>query len=399
MSKITMERKRLRDALALLGAVAPKKTHIPALSHIKLSANGDVTLAATDLEMGAVVRMPCADGSGALEALIPAERLAGYVRGAKGQTVTFEADGNEVTLDGCTKIVGIDLADFPTLPEAKGEPEAVLSAAELGEAISTVAFAVSREVTRYALTGILLELHGKRASVVASDGKRLAVQRLSPLSRKAKVRMILPEKAACTLAALCAWAGPKAQAEVRIPWIDNPEGKGREATHIHFLVGNAGMYTRLIEGHFPDWKGVIPDHKSEGWKFDRRALSEALASVRLATTEKTRAVRFRLSDGRCELYAKTQDVGDARAEVATEGNGEAEIVLNPDYVIDYLKALPKDATKVTMKAAGLGVGTTWHGPKGHAYVLMSLKDIVIKEPKTSAPAVNNETVNTNEEKP
>lgn len=399
MNKITVERKGLRDALALLGAVAPTRTSIPALSHIKLSANGDLSLMATDLEMGAALRLPCEGGSGLLEALVPAERLARHVRGSKSSTVTLEPDGNAVMVDGCAKMVGIDLADFPTLPEAKGEPEAVLGAAELAQAIHAVAFAVSREATRYALTGILLELKGKRVSVVASDGKRLAVQRLSPLSGKAKARPILPVKAALTLVNLCLWAGPDARVEVLIPSTDRPDGKGRESVQIHFRVGNAVMYTRLIEGNFPDWKAVTPRHKGEGWTFDPKALAEALSNVRLATTERTRAVRFRLSDGRCELYVRTQDVGDARAEVAAVGNGETDLILNPDFVLDYLKALPKGTAQVTLKASGPDVGTMWHGPQGHVYVLMPLKDIVIEEPKTPGPAVNEETVNTNEGKP
>jgi DNA polymerase-3 subunit beta len=379
MPKITVDRQALGSAMAVMRAVAPRKTSIPTLSHLRLSANGDLALSATDLEMSATLRLPCRGAAAEFDALVPVDRLSNHVRCAKGKTVTIAAEGNEVTLDGCAKLVGMDPGEFPAIPDGEGEPAAMLRAAELAEAIPTVAFAVSREVTRYALTGVLLDLGKRRTALVASDGKRLAVRTMSPLALRAEARLIFPRRALDVLATLASGVARGGRVEILLPPPEVHEGKEQPPARIGFRMAGALLNTRLIEGTFPDWKAVTPKHKGEGWTFAWRALAEALVSVRLATTEKSRAVRFRLGRGRCELYAKTVDVGDARAEVAADGDGKAEIAVNSDFVLDYLKALPKDAARVTMKATNPGVGTTWHGPRGHVYVLMPLTDAKFDE--------------------
>jgi len=111
-------------------------------------------------------------------------------------------------------------------------------------------------------------------------------------------------------------AGADATVEVSIEYLEGSDGAPREPKTVHFQVGGFWLYSRLIEGNFPNVRSVIPNYTCEGWSFDRKALTEALKTVRQATTDKSRAVRFHIKAGRCELFARTQDVGEARHHVA-----------------------------------------------------------------------------------
>ncbi len=388
---LVLDRGALREALAILAAVAPRRTCIPALGHVRLSAaDGQVALSATDLEMSAVLRLPRKPGGEPVEAALPLGRLVEYVRGAKGPEVALAPDGPQaVVLDGTARLIGIDPGEFPTTPTPEGEPVAVLPAAQLAEAVRTVDFAVSRDRVQYVMTGVFLDLRKRGTSVVATDGKRLAMRQLFRATVRSVARLVLPPKAARILVALASRAGAKGRVEVLLPRNEEDEAEKREATEVAFRVGGDAMSTRLLEGSFPDYKVVIPPDQGPGWAIDRKALAGALERVRPALTEKIRAVRFRLGGGTCSLYARTVDVGEARAKVPAEGGGEAEIALNLDFVREYLDACPKEVERVTLMDWKPGDATVWHGPPRHTYLLMPMKE-KIEEPQqgpATAPPV------------
>jgi len=90
------------------------------------------------------------------------------------------------------------------------------------------------------------------------------------------------------------------------------------------------------------------------------------------TTDKTRAVKFSLGKNRLVLFTRTQDVGEAKIEIAAEYKGdELDIVFNPDYVADYLKVLSDESVEIQLKdknSAGV-----FRAGKDYVYVLMPLQ--------------------------
>jgi DNA polymerase III subunit beta len=370
MSKATVERAALKDALAVLTKVGFAKSRIPVLTQVKLSVNGDVRLSATDLEVAARFRLARAERGGEFQALLPTARLAEYVRTSTYERTVFEPQDEFTTrLDGSSAtLVGLSVADFPEVIGEEGEPWAEFNAGEFAEALRNVLPSVSREVIRYALTGVLLEIKGKSAALVSSDGKRLSAARIKPENGK-PCRFIIPLKTAELLERIAGKAGD-AKVEVLVAWIagsEKPEVKG-----LHFRIGNADVYSREIVGHFPDWEAVVPAGLTEVFSFDRKALTVELARVAQACTDKTQAVKFTFGGGTCELYTKTQDVAEARGVVGVDGKGAVSTVFNPLYVLDYLKALPKSVKRVTLKLRDKASAGLFQGAKGHDYIVMPL---------------------------
>lgn len=384
MSTVTLDRKQLERALRTATRIIPRRLNIPALGGVRLMVNGAVRLAATDLEYGAVLELARAGGTGDADMLLPAARLLAQVRTGRGETVTLEQDGPNARLDGTAAVVGMDPADFPTLPIGpEGELAAVLDGPELVEAVRSVEFAVSGEIVRYALTGVLLDIEqgkkGGRVSLVSSDGKRLARWRMKAATVRKAAQMIVPTKALAAVTELAARGDRSGLVKVyiQVPKATAPDGEKSDSelppTRVHFALPGAGVFSRLIEGNFPDHEAVTPFNLPCSWTMDRKELAEAIKAVLPATTEKTRAVRFTLRGPVVELFAKSQDVGEARATVQAHGTAdEREVVLDPEYVLDYLAALPKCVDRVKLAMKDKASAVLWSGAARHEYVQMPL---------------------------
>ena len=385
MATVTLRRKELERALKLAAKVTPRRCNLPVLGNARLTVNGAVRLAVTDLEYGAVLDLVRAGGEGNADMLLPVGRLLAQVRAGRGETVTLEpGDGWTARLDGTAAVVGMDPAEFPTLPSGpEGELVGGIDGAELVEALRAVEFAVSGEVVRYALTGVLMEFEaGKkgRACLVASDGKRLARWRLRGVSVARDARLIVPTKALQAVVDLVGRPdkGGIVKVYVEVPKVEAKEGEEKKAsdmepTRIHFALPQAGVFSRVVEGNFPDHEAVTPADLPGSWTMDRKELAEAIKTVLPATTDKTRAVRFTLRASGVELFAKSADVGEATATVRAQGTpDELAVVLNPEYVLDYLAGLPRGVERVVMHAKAKDCAVVWRGAAGHEYVQMPL---------------------------
>lgn len=379
---VVVERKALLGALRVLSGLAARKTTVPLLGGIRLSANGNLLAAATDVEHYAVVRLPVSGEAGKLEALLPAKRLLEVVRAGKDETVTLESQEGSVRVDAAT-LVGLDPSGFPTLPQPEGVVVAELGAAELAAGLQEVEFAVARELTRYrptrySLTGVLLHVTPQGVSVVASDGKQLAARRLHAEPRR-KAKAILHLKAVRFLEAT---ARLEPEAKFRLYMRPERNEKGREKDTyepvVHFVAEEVQLSTRLVEGQYPDWKHVIPDYTSQpGWRIGREALLDGLAAA--ALPKKNPAVRFQFrGSAPLELYTRDLDVGEARATVPVEtiGGGDVTFFVNPLMVKDYLASLPREIETITLHWSGdVHSPTVWTtGEAGSVYLLMTVND-------------------------
>ncbi len=366
--KIKCSRSQLHEAFSIAAMVVPQRTTIPAITNVKLSAvqegksGGYVELACTDLEFGLTYRLP-AEMKEEGVVVLPAARMSGILRESGDDEVAVDSDGHLAhvkTSDSEFKVVGIDPADFPTIPAFEDRGAVQIPTAELGDMIRKTQFAVSTEAVRYALTGQLFEVRGKEVRIVASDGKRLAYikTRASAKSEGKDVRVIVPTKTMNLL--------DKVFAEE-----DETVALNVEETQIRFRTKRAVIFSRLIEGNFPDYDTVIPTDRDKKIPLEREKLLSAVRKATLMTTDKTRAVKFDFRKGKLVLFTRAQDVGEARVEMAVPYSGEElDIVFNPDYVADYLKA-STDAT-VELQLKDRSSAGVFRSGKDYLYVLMPL---------------------------
>jgi DNA polymerase-3 subunit beta len=368
--KVKCSRAALSEAFGLAAAVVPVRTTIPAVMNIKLTASKEgkgastLEVVATDLEYGIRYLVTGVDVKEEGTLVLPASRMAGILREVSDADVTIDSDGTLAqikTSDAAFKVVGVDPVDYPAIPGFEEKGSVKVATDDLGEMIRKTQFAVSSEVVRYALTGQLLEVKGKELRMVASDGKRLAFIRSKSSSKESAqkdLRVIVPTKTLNLLDKVLTDKDEFVQMQV-------------EETQIKLKSSRAVIFSRLIDGNFPDYEAVIPQDRDRKVSLNREALHAAVRKVALVTTEKTRAVKLSFGKGKLKLFARTQDVGEASVELPVEWKGEeCEVVFNPDFIADYLKVVSEAEVELHLKdRSSAGV---FKAGKDYTYVLMPL---------------------------
>ncbi len=367
--KVRCSRSQLHEAFTVAAMVVPQRTTIPAIMNVRLTAvrekaGGYLELACTDLEFGLAYRVPAAEVKDEGTLVLPAARMIGILREAGDPEITIDSDGNLAQIklsDSSFKVVGIDPADFPTIPTFDDRAAVRVGTEDLGTMIRKTQFAVSTEVIRYALTGQLFEIKGKEARMVASDGKRLAYIRSRSSGKQdgqKDVRVIVPTKTMNLL-------------DKVLHEEDEQVALNVEETQIRLKTSRALIFSRIIEGHFPDYEAVVPSNLDKKVTLDRDAFHAAVRKASLMTADKARAVKFSVSKGKLVLFTRAQDVGEAKVELAADYKGEEiDMVFNPDYVADYLKVVTDESVELHLKdKASAGV---FKAGRDYVYVLMPL---------------------------
>ncbi len=359
--KVICDRGALVESLNLIGGVVVARTPKPVLTCVKLAASSDsVTLAATDLEVSVTLSTPKVDVAEAGEALIPADKLTQIVRESIDPTLTLttEQDVAHITgQDSKYKIYGHAPGDFPAVPGFEGEPDFEVTAAELHRLIAMTIFATARENSRYAINGVLLERDGKKLSVVATDGHRLALAKGACTGGGEKQSAIVPTKALNLLLRLF----DDAEQTVRVK-IDSNQ--------ILFTTDGAVLASNLVEGNFPPYADVIPKDGDKKAMLATDVFISAVRRAALLTNEESKGVRLAFSPEGLVLSSRAPEMGEAeiKVDVAEYSGDPIEIGFNPAYVLDALKVVDENQVQFDFKA-GNKPGVLRTGPN-FLYVVM-----------------------------
>lgn len=330
--KFRCERDVLVEALGIAGrAVSGRGGSLPALSGVRAELRGDqLQVTGSDLDLTIIVSVTVAGESDGL-GVIPARLASDVVRALEPGAVHVEADGDELRIRagrGEFTIRLITADEFPQVASLTAEPVA-LSSDQLAAALRQVVPAASSDDSRPILTGVLVASEANGLRLVATDSYRLAVRDVPGVSLLAEGQSVLvPSRA---LSELNRILGQGDQVQLRLG--------DREAS---FEVGPVRLVTRLIEGDFPNYRGLIPAAHPNILTVARDDLLDALRRVKLLAREAT-PVRLEMSSDGLELVAVTQDVGQAREQV--EGSYEGTtltVAFNPQYLLEGVEVAPGD---------------------------------------------------------
>lgn len=357
----------LNEALAVAAQVAPSRATIPALTCVKLQAKKTgnrvvLEVQATDTELGIRHSVPVEELSQEGALVLPAARFSAIVRELKDSAIEIASDGNLGiirTQDSSFKVLGMDEAEFPALPDFDGKAAVTVETKDLNEMIRKTGFAVSNEATRITLTGQLLEIRDQELRMVSSDGRRLAyVRRKSEGKAGKNLQVIVPTK---TMNLLTRVLAPE----------DQSIALNVEETNIKLATSRAVIFSRLIEGQFPEYEAVIPRNNDKRFFIEREPFLAALRKASLMAQDQIKAVKLSFSKGKITLYARSHELGEANVELPLEYAGpNFDIVFNSDYIIEYLKAVDQDKVEMVLGSpTSAGLFTT---PDDYTYVLMPL---------------------------
>ena len=370
--RLVIERGELLRALSHVTSVVERRNTIPILANVLIKADkSKLAFKATDLDLE-VTETIAAEVGPPGSTTVPAHMFYEIVRKLpEGAQIVLEASGDRAMLAiraGRSRFTLQTLpeSDFPDLAAGDMTHTFKLAAADLKRLIDKTQFAISTEETRYYLNGIYLHSAGADKTpmlrAVATDGHRLAQFELPlPEGAAGMPGIIVPRKTVGEVQRLI----EDNDAEVTI---ELSQGK------IRFTLGDAVLTSKLIDGTFPDYGRVIPVGNDKELTVDKKEFEQAVDRVSTVSSERGRAVKLSLSNGKLMLSVTNPDSGSATEEIEVEyGSEPLDIGFNSRYLLDIAAQLEGEAAVLKLSDPGSPTLIQDRDTKGALYVLMPMR--------------------------
>jgi len=359
---------------------------LPIYNGILFEANEDnkVHLFATDLEIGIDCYIPAQvveTGSTVLPSRIISELIKKF---PEGKIEIEYLDGNITTVrenSSNYKILGFSAEEFSNFPEIKIRAKTKLNQKLFKETIQQVIFAVSRDENRNFLNGALFKIIDNKIEVVTTDSHRLSLKNIKVVNMKKtltdEIEVIIPYRALSELSRLLL-DNEEVFTEVRI-------GE-KQIMFILFPDGQKNsirIYSRLIEGQFPDYHQIIPGSFKTEIKVNTEDFRDKMERISLFTREDLNTVKMEAvnkrddqKEERCEitLKAESPSTGEASEKISCLKKGEdITITFNTDYILDVLKIIKKENTIIKLNDPLNPVIISPDEDKDYTYILMPVR--------------------------
>ena len=336
--KIKVSQSSFCDVLNQVHSVVSSRASSPVLFNVLLEAKGDtLSLTTTDLEVTVKSSIKAKVEKEGLTTL-PARRLTNIVSSLPGTEISLASNQNDqATVESGSsffKIFGMGAKDFPLKDDFQSDAECKIPVEIFKEGIAKTAYAMSRNETRYVLNGIFFSLKDGEFSLVATDGRRLAIFKGKlKNSLKSDREFILPAKAVTELKKM-------------LEGTDDITLKVSQ-DEVSFEVGSTTLISKLIEGNYPDYEQVIPAEAKYLVKFNREDLDAVVKRVALLAPEREKSsssVKLTFTDGNLDITANSPEIGEAKESLLVNYKGEKlEVAFNPQYITDPLACLKDES--------------------------------------------------------
>lgn len=363
--EILVTKEDLLKGLHLVNGVIEQKKTLPILANFLIeTAENKVLLAGTDLEVGIKKTVPVTvlkTGGTTLSA----RRLYEIIRELPDSQISIKVSESDVATIECGralfKIKGTAKDEFPTLPKIEGKEHLNINQKTLAQMVKKTVFAASTDETRYTLTGILFQIKNDVLKMVATDGHRLAIIKKVVEAKGQEQEMILPKKALLEAIKL----DDGAEENIKIHFLENK---------IIFVRGEALLFTRIIEGQFPDYEGVIPQEVERKIILKKEDLVGALRRTSTMISERTIPTKVTISKGKLTVLCTNPDLGEAKEDLEVNAPGEdLTIGYNARYLLDVLGAIEQENIELGVTNAVSPSTIRGEGDEDYLCVVMPMR--------------------------
>jgi len=366
--KALCPREALLTACQQASVAVPTKDVKPILRNLKAIAGADgCTLLATDLELGVRLQVRSVKVEQAGEALLPAVRLVAILRESTGDELVLDANNDNSTIRSQTaefELPGEDPAEFPDIPQFGDDKYHEIRAGSLREMIRRVLFAVDKkEATRFAMTGVLWEFDGSQLRLIGTDGRRLAVASGAATDHgqgdtKGQTHVV-PAKSMGLLERL-------------LQDVDQPVRVALRPNEALFQTEQATIYTRLVEGRFPNYREVLPKKQTAKIPLSVAPFMSAVRQAAIMTDEESKRVIFEFAKKKLTLQARSAESGRSKVDLPIDFDGkDVKISFDAHFVTDMLRVLAGDAP-LTLELVDGNSPALFRSGTDYSYVVMPL---------------------------
>ena len=332
--KFSVSKDKMLEGLSIVQNVVSTRTTLPILSNVLLQASdGEIRLTTTDLDVGVRGSVEAqVERTGATT--LPARRLFSIVRELPTAEIYFDVDSKNLASirsgSSYFKINGLPEEEFPPLARFDEAKVFTIAQKQLKDGLKKTSYAISTDETRYVLNGSLFSFKENKLTLVATDGRRLALVDLElEFPRSQELDVIVPTKAVTELQRML-----------------REEGDGKITigeNQIAFELNRTLLVSKLIEGNYPNFRQVIPPEAKERVTLERETFLTAVRRVSLLASEKSNSVKLIFSKNNIDIVANTPDVGEAKESLPIMYKGrDFSIAFNPEFLMAPLRNLSTD---------------------------------------------------------
>lgn len=332
--KFRIAKEAFLDGLQQVQHVVSSRTTLPILSNVLIEAGeSGLRLTTTDLDVG-VSGIAMAEVSKPGATTLPVKRLVNIIRELPSAEIEVSVDAKNVASiksgPSFFKIIGLPDGEFPPLAGFDDAKEYKIPQAIFRNGLKKTSYAISTDETRYVLNGIFTSFNDGKLTLVATDGRRLAmVDHELEFPSSHEVDFIVPTKAVQELQRHLGTEG-----DMILKLSDN---------QVCFEVGSSIIVSKLIEGNYPNYRQVIPGDSKERLTLSREQLLETTRRVSLLSSEKSNSVKLTFGHNQVDIMANSPDIGEANETIEVKYEGkEFSIAFNPEFLMAPLKNLEED---------------------------------------------------------
>ena len=358
---------KVLSALQSVCGIVERRHTLPVLANVLIRKTGSsVQLTTSDLEIQIRTTAELDGDSGSFTTTVGARKLIDILRTMPAdQTVSLESSQAKLILKGGKSkftLQTLPAEDFPLVQEAANfGPVFSVPQKTLKDLLSQVSFAMAVHDIRYYLNGILFVAEGKKLSLVATDGHRLAFTSATLDVEVPKQEVILPRKTVLELQRLLS----DAEGAIEMQFANN---------QAKFGFGGMEFVTKLVEGKFPDYNRVIPkDHRNQV-TLGRAPLLAALQRTAILTSEKFKGVRLNFDANTLRVACNNAEQEEAVDELDIDYSGDPiEIGFNVTYLMDALGNMNQDMVSVALQDSNSSALVTIPENEQFKYVVMPMR--------------------------
>ena len=339
--KIKILRSKFIEALKAVQNIVAGRGSLPIIQNVLLeTGEGCIRLTTTDLDISIRAECECEVKSEGRSTL-PVKFLFNAVATAAEGEIDLEIDSKEcarITAGNARyRLIGMPASDFPKLPTDEDAYSYTVPQSSIREMLRKVSYAASQDDTRRTIKGVLMRFKDEKLTMVATDGRRLAlIESELEFPKDAERDIVLPSKAVSELQRTLSGEG---DASVMV-----------QKSQVCFKIGNVVIFTKLMEDAYPNYSQVIPKETAEHINVDRQLLIDALERARVVTVDEAHSTKLIFDSGRLTVSSTASEIGEATDEVPIKYAGQTiEIVFNPSYLMDALKAIDDNEVTINLR--------------------------------------------------
>ncbi|MFL8938630.1 DNA polymerase III subunit beta [Rossellomorea oryzaecorticis] len=336
-------------AISEVSKAVSLKTPFPILTGIKITAEEDaLVLIGSNSDLIIEKKIPLTiDGTRVLEVkqtgsvVVTAKYISEIVKKLPGE-IHVKADGKQlITLQSgeiITSLKGFPSEEYPNMPVIDESSPIRIPGTELLEMIKQTAFAVAKNESRPVLTGVNLFLKENHLTCAATNSHRLALREIK-IDSNIRGSFIIPSTSLNELVKLI----PGETEIIHIFLSDS---------YIVFKTADSSLFSRLIEGNYPNVSALIPKDSKTVITLDTKQFLKGIDRACLFASEwKNNNVHLEIINGtRLKISSTSSEIGrieETQPFKNIEGGSELSISLDANFMIDSLKAIKEEEINIS----------------------------------------------------